>query len=42
MQEAGFRDVQAVELFDSFDRTSKQAIAVKYGVQGVNFLAFKP
>lgn len=42
MQAAGFRDVKAMELFDSFANTSKHNIAVKYGVQGVNFLAFKP
>lgn len=41
MQAAGFRDANAMELFDSFAQTSKHSIAVKYGVQGVNFLAFK-
>jgi hypothetical protein len=41
MEQAGFRDAKAVELFDSFDHTSKHDIARKFGVQGVNFLALK-
>lgn len=38
----GFVDVAVVERFDCFRGTSKESIAIKYGVLGVNMLARKP
>jgi len=39
---AGFRDVEIRERFDCFRGTSKEAIARKYGVMGVNVFGCKP
>ena len=41
IEQAGFRDAKVVEKFDPFLGTSKEKIARKYGVDGVNFLACK-
>jgi hypothetical protein len=38
----GFRDVELRERFDSFRGTSKERIARKYEVMGVNVFARKP
>jgi hypothetical protein len=38
----GFRDVAVREKFDSFRGTSKERVARKYGVVGMNILAVKP
>jgi hypothetical protein len=38
----GFRDVRVVEYFDPFGGTSKERVARKYGVRGVNVQARKP
>jgi hypothetical protein len=40
--QAGFRGVEVRERFDSFRGTSKERIARKYGVVGVNVFAQKP
>lgn len=42
MEAAGFRDPRAMEFFDSFAETSKHNVTRRFGVRGVNFLAFKP
>ena len=39
--QAGFRDVAVREKFDTFRGTSKERIARKYGVTGVNVFARK-
>ncbi|MEO7725921.1 MAG: hypothetical protein ABIS45_01550 [Burkholderiales bacterium] len=41
IEQAGFRDAKVVEIFDPFLGTSKEQTARKYGVEGVNFLAYK-
>jgi hypothetical protein len=41
MREAGFRNPEARDRFDSFLGTSKQSTARKFGVYGANFLAYK-
>ncbi len=38
----GFEEVRAVRYFDSFRGTSKENIARKFGIRGVNFFARKP
>ena len=38
----GFTDVAVVARFDCFLGTSKEKVARKYGVRGVNVLARKP
>jgi hypothetical protein len=38
----GFRDVRVAEYFDRFGGTSKERVARKYGVRGVNVQAHKP
>ena len=40
--QVGFRGVEVRERFDSFRGTSKERIARKYGVLGVNVYAQKP
>lgn len=41
LREAGFCDASLHRLFDSFQGTSKESIARKFGVQGANFIAYK-
>ncbi len=41
LTEAGFRDARACHFFDSFQGTSKENVARKFGVQGANFIAYK-
>jgi hypothetical protein len=41
IEQAGFREATVVEMFDPFIGTSKEQTARKYGVDGVNFLAYK-
>ena len=41
IEQAGFREAKVVETFDPFLGTSKEKTARKYGVDGVNFLAYK-
>jgi hypothetical protein len=38
---AGFRDVALRDTFDSFLGTNKERTARKYGVMGVNVIAYK-
>ena len=38
---AGFRDIALRDTFDSFLGTSKERTARKFGVLGVNVIAFK-
>ncbi len=40
--QVGFRGVEVRERFDTFRGTSKERIARKYGVMGVNVYAEKP
>jgi hypothetical protein len=40
--QVGFRGVEVRERFDTFRGTSKERIARKYGVVGVNVFAHKP
>ncbi len=40
--QVGFRAVEVRERFDTFRGTSKERIARKYGVVGVNVFAQKP
>ncbi len=40
--QVGFRDVTLRERFDPFRGTSKEALARKFGVVGVNVFARKP
>jgi hypothetical protein len=42
VSEIGFDGVNVVKKFDSFGGTSKERIARKYGVIGVNLHARKP
>ena len=42
MQRAGFVDVAIVARHDAFRGTSKEAIARKFGVEGVSLIARKP
>ena len=39
--QVGFRDVAVGEKFDTFRGTSKERIARKYGVTGINIFARK-
>ncbi len=41
LSQLGFQDVAVVARFDCFRGTSKERIAQKYGVRGVNLLARK-
>ncbi len=41
IEQAGFRNAKLVEKFDPFLGTSKESTARNYGVDGVNFLAYK-
>ena len=41
LADAGFEDVEIVERFDCFRGTSKESVARKYGVIGVNLTATK-
>jgi hypothetical protein len=41
INEAGFEHARACHFFDSFQGTSKEHIARKFGVQGANFIAYK-
>ena len=41
IEQAGFREPEVVEKFDPFLGTNKEKTARKYGVDGVNFLAYK-
>ena len=38
---AGFRDASVRNFFDSFQGTTKENVARKFGVQGANFIAYK-
>jgi hypothetical protein len=40
--QVGFRSVRIMEYFDPFGGTSKERVARKYGVRGVNVHAVKP
>lgn len=42
LEEIGFRAVRVAEHFDPFGATSKERVARKYGVRGVNVHALKP
>lgn len=42
LTEIGFRSVTPKEHFDCFQGTSKEGVARKYGVTGVNVHAGKP
>lgn len=42
LTEIGFRSVALTEHFDCFRGTSKEGVASKYGVTGVNVHAAKP
>ncbi|MGH8622961.1 MAG: hypothetical protein ACRET3_12545 [Burkholderiales bacterium] len=42
IHQAGFRNARAFQYFDSFQGTTKEGVARKYGVQGANFVAHKP
>jgi hypothetical protein len=42
LDQIGFDDVAVKERFDCFQGTSKQGVARKYGVVGVNVYAHKP
>ncbi len=41
LAQVGFRDVAVIERFDTFRGTSKERIARKYGVNGINVFARK-
>jgi hypothetical protein len=41
IEHAGFREAKVAEKFDPFLGTNKEKTARKYGVDGVNFLAYK-
>lgn len=41
MHRAGFRNARMCQYFDSFQGTTKEAVARKYGVRGANFMAYK-
>lgn len=41
LKQAGFRDVRACQVFDSFAGTSKERVARKFEVRGGNFIAWK-
>ena len=40
-EQAGFRDVRVTDRFDCFAATSKEKVARKYGVIGVNLSALR-
>ena len=42
LEETGFRSVRIAEYFDTFGGSSKERVARKYGVRGVNVQALKP
>jgi hypothetical protein len=41
LESVGFRSVRIIEHFDPFGGTSKERVARKYGVRGVNVRALK-
>ena len=41
LEDIGFRSVRVSEYFDPFGGTSKERVARKYGVRGVNVQALK-
>ena len=41
MESVGFRSARITEYFDAFGGTSKERVARKYGVRGVNVHALK-
>ena len=41
LESVGFRFVRTTEYFDPFGGTSKEGVARKYGVRGVNVQALK-
>ena len=41
LESVGFRSVRLIEYFDPFGGTSKERVARKYGVRGVNVHALK-
>jgi hypothetical protein len=41
LEDIGFRSVRVSEYFDPFGGTSKERVARKYGVRGVNVHALK-
>ena len=41
LDDIGFRSVRITEYFDPFGGTSKERVARKYGVKGVNVHAMK-
>ena len=41
LEDIGFRSVRVSEYFDPFGGTSKERVARKYGVRGVNLHALK-
>ena len=41
LEDIGFRSVRVSEYFDPFGSTSKERVARKYGVRGVNVRALK-
>jgi hypothetical protein len=42
LESVGFHSVRVTEYFDPFGGTSKERVARKYGVRGVNVHALKP
>ena len=42
LEDLGFRSVRVTEYFDPFGGTSKERVARKYAVRGVNVHALKP
>ena len=42
LSDIGFGSVRVTEYFDPFGGTSKERVARKYGVRGVNVYAVKP
>ena len=42
LESVGFTSVRLTEYFDPFAGTSKERVARKYGVRGVNVRALKP
>lgn len=41
IEKAGFQNPAARDFFDSFNGTSKENVARKFGVKGANFIAYK-
>lgn len=42
LDDTGFESVRLTEYFDPFEGTSKERVARKYGVRGVNVHALNP